>query len=195
MRKKTMFGAALAVALLTALTLGVAVAQQMGTQTLQLAPSRDFGVSGTATLTDTGNGVQVQLNVQGLPTADGTEHLAHIHSGATCADDRAGMGGPVEFPLQSVIAQGGAGSSMTVIPNVTLATLFDGTARYVNVHAQMTGSGVPPGVSCADLVSTASTVPSTGGFVSPVTLLLLGGAAVISLAVVVAGFLTRRRAS
>ncbi len=133
------------------------------------------------------------LDVQGIPTADGTEHLAHIHSGATCADDRAGMGGPVEFPLNSVFAQGGTGTSTTVIPNVTLATLFDGTPRYVNVHAELTGSAVPPGVSCANLVPTASTVPSTGGFVSPVTLLLLGGAAVISLAVV-AGFLTRRRA-
>ncbi len=193
MRRRTVFGAVLVVALLTALTLGVAFAQQMGTQTLQLTPSRDSGVSGTATLTDTANGVQVQLDVQGIPTADGTEHLAHIHSGATCADDRAGMGGPVEFPLNSVFAQGGAGTSTTVTPNVTLATLFDGTPRYVNVHAEMTGSGVPPGVSCADLVSTASTVPSTGGFVSPATLLLLGGAAVISLAVV-AGFLTRRRA-
>ncbi len=83
---------------------------------------------------------------------------------------------------------------MTVIPNVTLATLFDGTPRYVNVHAEMTGSGVPPGISCADLVSTASTVPSTGGFVSPATVLLLGGAGLVSLAAG-AGFLARRRAS
>ena len=193
MGKKTVFGATLCVAFLAALVVGSAWAQQMGTQTLQLTPSQDSGVSGTATLTDTAEGVQVQLDVQGLPSADGTEHLAHIHSGATCADDRAGQGGPVEFPLESVINQGGAGSSTSVIPGVTLATLFDGTPRYVNVHAEMTGSGVPPGISCADLAATTSTVPSTGGFVSPLTALLLGGAVLVSLAAA-AGLLVRRRA-
>ena len=190
MGKKTVFGVALLVALLAALVAGSAWAQGMGTQTLQLTPSRGSGVSGTATLTDTSGGVQVTLQVQGLPTANGTEHIAHIHSGATCADDRAGAGGPVEFPLQSVIAQGGAGTSTTVIPGVTLATLFDGTPRYVNVHAQMTGAGTPPGIACADLAMT--TVPSTGGFVSPLTALLLGGAALVAL-VTTAGLLARRR--
>ena len=187
-------GALLLVVALSLSLASVAFAQQMGTQTLQLTPSRDSGVSGTATLTDTGGGVQVTLNVQGIPTADGTEHLAHIHSGATCADDRAGMGGPVEFPLNSVFAQGGTGTSTTVIPNVTLATLSDGTPRYVNVHAEMTGSDVPPGVSCADLVSTMGTVPSTGGFVSPAAVVLLGGAGLVSLGAM-AVFLARRRAS
>ena len=142
--------------------------QMMG-QTLQLTPSRGSGVSGTATLTDTAGGVQVQLNVQGLPQ-DGVSHLAHIHSGATCADDRAGQGGPVEFPLESVMAMGGMGSSTTVIPNVTLSQLFSGsTPRYINVHAAPTGEGVPPGVACADLTTSMmgqgqmQPLPGTGG--------------------------------
>ena len=53
--------------------------QGSGSQTLQLTPSRNSGVSGTAVLTETAGGVQVQLNMQGLPQ-DGVSHLAHIHS-------------------------------------------------------------------------------------------------------------------
>jgi hypothetical protein len=155
MSRKTISGVSLAVALLTALVLGSAWAQGSGSQTLQLTPSRDSGVSGTATFKDSSGGVQVQLNVQGLPK-DGVEHLAHIHSDATCADDRADKGGPVEFPLESVVAQGSTGSSTTTIPDVTVAQLFDGSPRYVNVHAEQTGQGVPPGIACADLVPTGT---------------------------------------
>jgi hypothetical protein len=186
----------LVVALLLSLT-SVAFAQEMGSQMLQLTPSRDSGVSGTATLTDTAEGVEATLDMQGLPTADGTQHLAHIHAGATCADDRAGNGAPVEIPFESVVNEGGAGTSTTVIPNVTMADLLDGTPRYVNVHAEKTGDAVPPGISCADLVATtgtgAATVPSTGGFVSPMTMLLFGGAALVVLATA-GGVLVRRRA-
>ncbi|MDP9425887.1 MAG: CHRD domain-containing protein [Actinomycetota bacterium] len=180
----------LAATLLVAALMGSAGAQEMGSQTLQLTPSRDSGVSGTATLTDTAEGVEATLDMQGLPTADGTEHLAHIHAGATCVDDRAGNGAPVEIPFESVMAQGGAGTSTTVIPDVTVADLLDGTSRYVNVHAEKTGDAVPPGISCADVVS--STVPATGGFVSPMTMLILGGAALVTLAT--GGVLVRRRA-
>ncbi len=67
-------------------------------------------MSGTGTLTESGGLVQVDLNLLGLPQ-DGVPHLAHIHSGVTCVDDRDGQGGPVEFPLEDVVAQGNAGSS------------------------------------------------------------------------------------
>ena len=192
MSRKTVFGTTLAATLLVAALLGSAWAQDMSTQTLELTPSRDSGVSGTATLTDTGAGVEVQLDLTGLPSADGTEHLAHIHSGATCADDRAGNGGPVEFPLTGVANEGGAGTSASTA-DTTSDELFDGTPRYVNVHAEKTGDAVPPGISCADLVATSATVPATGGFVSPTTMLLLGGAAMVALAAT-AGVLVRRRA-
>ena len=82
MSRKATFGVMMAAALLAAAMLGSAWAQT-STQTLQLTPSRDSGVSGTATLTDTGAGVEVQLDVHGIPTADGTEHIANIHVGAT----------------------------------------------------------------------------------------------------------------
>ena len=138
-------------ALLTALIAGSAWAQGSDSQTLELTPSRDSGVSGTATLTEVGGQVQVQLNVQGLPEA-GVEHINHIHTDATCADDRAGQGGPVEFPLEDVVAQGNAGSGTTTL-DTTLSELFDGTERYVNFHAENTGEGVPPGIACADLLA------------------------------------------
>ena len=67
---------------------GQMMGQGSGSQTLQLTQSRGSEVSGTATLTDIAGGVQVQPNMQGLPQ-DGVSHLAHIHSVATCADDRA----------------------------------------------------------------------------------------------------------
>ena len=186
----TMGGTAVAAALLVAAVMGVALAQESNTRTLQLTPSRDSGVSGTATLTDTGGGVGVQLDVQGLPSADGTEHLAHIHKGATCADDRAGNGAPVEFPLTGVVNQGGAGTSASTA-ETTFDELFGGEAYYVNVHAEKTGDAVPPGISCADVVAT--TVPATGGFVSPAAALVLGGAALVLLAAG-AGFFARRHA-
>jgi hypothetical protein len=190
MSRKATFGAMLTTALLAAMVTGSAWAQGTSTQTLQLTPSRDSGVSGTATLTDTGARVEVQLDVQGLPSAEGTEHLAHIHAGATCADDRAGAGGPVEFPLNSVFNEGGAGAS-TSTADTTFDELFGGEPFYVNVHAEKTGDAVPPGISCADVVAT--TVPATGGIASPMTMLLIGGAALVALAAA-GGFFVRRRA-
>jgi hypothetical protein len=76
-------------------------AQDEGSEDLELTPSRDSRVSGTATFEDTGGGVEVKLNVRG-PLEGGAEHLAHIHEGATCEDERNDKGGPVEFPLESV---------------------------------------------------------------------------------------------
>ena len=142
MHRKTMFGAMLAAALLSAAMLGSAWAQA-STQTLQITPSRDSGVSGTATLTDTGAGLEVQLDVQGIPSAEGTEHIAHIHEGATCADDRAGQGAPVEFPLNSVFNEGGAGSSTSTIED-SLDELSGDVPHYIAVHAEVSGEGTPP---------------------------------------------------
>jgi hypothetical protein len=190
MVKKGTLGAILATALLTALVSGSAWAQSGDSQTLQLTPSRDSGVSGTATLTDVGGGVEVTLDLQGLPK-DGVSHLAHIHAGATCADDRAGNGAPVEYPLETVVAQGDAGSSTTTIPDVTLAQLFDGTPRYVNVHAEKTGDDVPPGIACADLVATSgagdNALAETGG------LPVLPAAAVFAVLALTTGLLLIRR--
>ncbi len=190
--------ALLAVGLLTALVAGSAWAQGSDSQTLELTPSRDSGVSGTATLTEVDGQVQVQLQMQGLPK-DGVSHLAHIHKGATCADDRAGNGAPVEFPLEAVTAEGGTGSS-TAIADTTLEDLTS-EPYYVNVHAEKTGDAVPPGVSCADIVLTRmqqqtmmeSTEPlPTSGGVTPSALLLPAAALILGSGILAFAVLRRR---
>lgn len=126
----------------------------IGSATLDLTPSGNSGVSGTATVTNVGRSVQVELNMRDLPDQPGAEHPAHIHAGGTCADDRAGNEAPIQYPLNSVITQeGGTGTSTTVIEGVNTGALFAGDSKYVNVHAQKTGATTPPGVSCADLPS------------------------------------------
>jgi hypothetical protein len=124
---------------------------------VSLTPSRDSGVVGNANITDTPGGVEVALNVEGLLTPPGTEHVAHIHEGGTCADDRADNGAPVLYPLDPLITlEDGTASSATSIEGATLEQLTSGAPKYVNVHAEPTGEGVPPGIACADL-------PGTGG--------------------------------
>jgi CHRD domain len=174
-------GALLGLALLVSLFLGgSALAQGAESVQLQLTPSRDSGVSGTATLTDVEGGVRVQLNMRGLPEA-GVEHINHIHGGGTCADDRAGRTAPVTIPLNPVVAkEDGTGSAITTIKDVTLAELFGGDQeRFILLHAETEeGQGVPPGISCADLVpksgnGTFETLPVSGG-THPAVLLTTG---------------------
>ncbi len=158
---------------------GSAVAQGVEDATLQLTPSRDSGVSGTATLTDVDGGVRVELNMDGLPE-EGVEHINHIHAGGTCADDRAGNTAPVTIPLNTIVAEDdGTGSATTTIEDVTLTELFDiDKERYILFHAKaVEGQGVPPGIACADLVQMSGNdgsepLPKSGG-ISPAALLLL----------------------
>ena len=208
-----MFGAgrlascALGIAFLAALVLeGSAFAQEGQGARLQLSPSRGSGVSGTASLEGVQGGVEVTLQMQGLPQP-GVKHINHIHAGGTCADDRAGRTAPVTIPLKTIVAQeDGTGSATTTIEDVTMGQLFGGDKeRFILLHARtVKGEGVPPGISCADLVQTAgngafsndeptimggttvlgSDLPGSGG--SPILLpaaALLLGAGVLSYAV------------
>lgn len=206
MVRKTSGGATLVAAVLVALSLASgpvagATEAQEPEPPLELTPSNGSGVGGTARLAETGRGVEVRLNLEGLPE-DGVEHLAHIHKGATCADDRAGNGAPVEFPLESVVAEGGVGSS-TSTTDATFDELLGGEEPYyVNVHAEQTDpETVPPGVACADVLSTSAsasasasgTLADTGG-VSPLAVLLAAGAILASLGAAT-GYLLRRPAA
>jgi Cu/Zn superoxide dismutase len=151
--------------LLESLALGdSALAQEA--KSVQLTPSRDSGVSGTASLTDVEGGVRVQLNMRGLPEA-GVKHINHIHGGGTCADDRAGRTAPVTIPLNPVVAkEDGTGSATTTIEGVTLAGLFaKDKDRFILLHAKTEkGQGVPAGISCADLdLASADATNGTGG--------------------------------
>lgn len=122
--------------------------------TVELTPSRDSDVSGGATFTDTSDGVEVVVEMQNLQDQIGTEHSAHIHQGGTCTDDRAGNGAPVQYPLNPIYTgRSGTGTSTTTIQGVTVAQLFSGPPKYINVHSPQTGNETPPGISCADLSS------------------------------------------
>jgi hypothetical protein len=152
-------GCALGIALLAALVVGGSAFAQEGHSTrVQLTQSRDSGVSGTATLEDVEGGVEVTLEMQGLPQA-GVKHINHIHAGGTCADDRAGRTAPVTIPLKTITArEDGTGSATTTIEDVSVGQLFgEGKERFILLHAKTEkGEGVPPGIACADLVRTAA---------------------------------------
>ena len=169
-RARRFSGVALAIALLTALTLAASAgAQEQKSAQVQLTQSRGSGVSGTATLKDVDGGVEVTLNMRGLPEP-GVKHINHIHAGGTCADDRAGRTAPVTIPLKTIVArEDGTGSATTTLKGVTLAQLFgEDKERFILLHAKTEkGQGVPPGIACADL----SPLPSTGGAPPAATLL------------------------
>jgi Cu/Zn superoxide dismutase len=195
-RVKRLAGVALGLALLASLVVvGDALAQ--GTKSVQLTPSRDSGVSGTATLTDVESGVRVTLNMRGLPEA-GVKHINHIHGGGTCADDRAGRTAPVTIPLNPLVAKDdGTGSATTTIEGVSLAELFgEDKQRFILLHAKTKeGQGVPPGISCADLVprsgnGTFDALPASGG--TRPSVLLLGAGLTLTFGAA-AGLLALRR--
>ena len=181
-RTKRLVVLALGVALLAFLTLGGSVvAQEADTMELQLTPSRDSGVSGTATISDVGKGVRVELDMRGLPEA-GIEHINHFHAGGTCTADRAGNVAPATIPLKTIVAkEDGTGSGTTTLEDVTVDELFDpGKERYLALHSRVEkGQGVPPVISCADVVEAAgrgtvsTTLPESGG-PQPGVLLIAG---------------------
>jgi Cu/Zn superoxide dismutase len=158
---------------------GSAFAQEGKSVELQLTPSRDSGVSGTATLTDVEGGVKVELNMQDLPE-EGVEHINHIHGGGTCAEDRKGRTAPVTIPLNTIVANAdGAGSATTTVEDVALDQLLgDDQHRFILLHAEVKkGQGVPPGISCADLPqwstdTTFESLPTSGGL-PPAMLLII----------------------
>ena len=173
-------GFALGIALLAALVVGrSAFAHEAHGMSVQLTPSRDSGVSGTATLEDVKDGVKVTLEMRNLPKP-GIKHINHIHAGGTCADDRDGRTAPVTIPLKTITAQeDGTGSATTTLKDVSVAQLFgEDKERFILLHAETEkGEGVPPGIACADLEPLADT-----GGIRPTTLLLAGAIPVLGVA-------------
>jgi Cu/Zn superoxide dismutase len=197
-RARRLTGLALSTALAASLTIAAsAVAQETGTMELELTPSRGSGVSGSATITEEGEGARVELSVEGLPK-EGIEHINHFHAGGTCADDRAGDPAPATIPLETIVANAdGTGSASTTLRDVTLSRLFDPEKRrYVALHAETEeGQGVPAVISCADVVEAAGAgavsaeLPESGG-PHPMVLLSVVTCSVLSFA---AGLILLRR--
>jgi hypothetical protein len=123
--------------------------------TIGFSSSRGSDIGGTAVLADVPGGMRITLNLENLADQPGTEHTAHLHEGGTCADERKGNSPIVRYPLDSVVTeQGGNGSSTTAIPDVTVAQLFSGAPKYVDVHAETAGDEEPFSLSCADIYTT-----------------------------------------
>jgi Cu/Zn superoxide dismutase len=192
-RTKRLVGVVLSVALFLSAMGGSALAQETKSEELQLTPLGDSGVSGTATLTNVEGGVQVKLDMKGLPEA-GVKHINHFHGGGTCADVQAGNMAPVTVPLKPVVAQeDGTGSATTTLEDVTLDELFGGDQeRFILLHAKTKeGQGVPPGISCVDLPhrsgnGTFNPLPASGGIppemllATPLALILMGTAGLLA---------------
>ena len=180
-RAEKFVGSVFGVVLLISLVLGgSAFAQEADTMKLQLTPSRASGVSGTATITDVGEGVRVELNMRGLPKA-GIKHINHFHTGGSCAADRAGNVAPATIPLKTIVARDdGTGSGTTTLEDVTLDQLFySDKKRYIALHSKAEeGQGVPPVISCADVVSTKLSI--TGGTHPAVVMLFTGAILTLS---------------
>jgi hypothetical protein len=139
----------------------------------------DSGTSGTASFEDTSSGVEVKLELRGLPKPN-TFYLAHIHPG-TCAEEAEeghaheqgehpgegeghereeyvfghGEEGEISYALSQVKSNSeGRGSSTTAFGQTSVDKLFSGEAKkHIMVHEA--GSGNPPILSCADLERTA----------------------------------------
>lgn len=131
------------------LSLGIvhALPSPADTAKAALAPTPLSSASGTATFADVPGGVEVKLEVRGLPER-GAVYPAHIHPGSCGGHDHA-RHGTEGYPLTPLVAgPRGRGSSTTVVRRETVAGLFSGDPGfYVNVHA-----GNPPqAIACGDL--------------------------------------------
>jgi hypothetical protein len=145
-------------------------AHQSQSASLALHPEGDSGVRGTATFEDVSKGVNVKLELRGLPKSNAF-YLAHIHPG-TCAQGEqeeevghgehggAGAANEIEWPLLPVRSGNhGDGSSTTALKHTTTEDLFTGRSKHINVHDA--GSGNPPVLACANLEARSSSPVKT----------------------------------
>ena len=130
---------ALAVSILAGLACAAPVAAQMtnGTVvTVTMSAQNGSGEDGSATLTQTADGVVVLITLKNAPAAD---QPAHIHPG-TCAN----LNPAPKYPLTNVAN----GTSRTIVKGVTLRQLTSGMFA-INVHKSTSDLGTY--VSCGDI--------------------------------------------
>ena len=105
--------------------------------TIVLAEQNESGTSGTATLTDTDGGLNVELSLVGA--SENVEQPAHIHLN-NCADI-GGVKYPLTFPVN--------GESTTVLQGVTLEMILADMPLSINVHKSVEEASVY--VACGDI--------------------------------------------
>jgi hypothetical protein len=166
------------------------------TVTIDLSELNDSGVSGTATLTDNGDGTTtVEIEVSGA-TGD---HPAHIHEG-TCDD----LDPNPVYPLTNVDADGLSSTDVEVSLEDLLASPY-----AVNIH--LSADNIATYVACGNITAAVggesdtadddgtggeTTTPSTGiGTMAGSTTnsILLVGLAAVAVALVGGGLALRRR--
>lgn len=178
MKRAWLLAALAALTMLLAAALSAAAADT--TITVQMTAQNGSGESGTATLTDLGNGqTKVVVNLTGAPA--GVAQPAHIHEG-TCSN----LNPTPKYPLTSVMD----GKSETTVP-VSLADLMS-ESYAINVHKSQ--AEVQTYFSCGDIPAAAvgQVAPKTGqagnlGLLSLTGLLALAGGALAG------GLVLRRR--
>ncbi|HEX5501177.1 MAG TPA: hypothetical protein VFW96_01060 [Thermomicrobiales bacterium] len=155
------------------------------TLTINLTPLNNSGESGTATLTDMGNGkTQVVVTMQGAPA--GVTQPIHIHEG-TCST----LNPNPKYPLTSLQN----GKSETTV-DVSIADLL-ASPFAINVHKSQQDVSVY--VSCGNITQTASTPsapPNTGAgaLAARSSLAWAGGMGLAIVAIVGGAYALRRRA-
>lgn len=154
---------------------GAAMVSAADPVTVTLNPLNDSGESGTAVLTDLGNGkVRVEVAITGAPA--GVVQPMHIHKG-TCAN----LDPKPTYPLTSLTD----GKSVTEI-EATLTDLQNGDFA-INGHKSAQEASVY--VFCGDIPATAPTaLPATGGDFTNGILLL----AVLALGLIATGVVVMR---
>lgn len=150
------------------------------TITVQLSPQNNSGQSGTATLTDLGDGTtRVVLNLTDIGSAS---QPVHIHDG-TCAT----LNPTPKYPLTNLVN----GKSETVV-KVSLSQLV---AQPFAINAHKSAQEVAVYTACGNIVGTVAGMPSTGGggMARQSSPSLALGAGLLTLAAAGGAFALRRR--
>jgi hypothetical protein len=182
-KRRRVFVATLGLALVALMASASTAGAQRAVQTVSLSPENSSGITGTATLTDMGNGT-MQVVVRITPTTG--DHPAHIHSGQ-CGPTL----GAVVYPLTNV--QNGTSTTMV---DASLADVETG-GFAVNLHDSPTN--IPLYVACGNIRNAAQAggggaaqvpraLPRTGDLGSMAPLATAVGAGLLGL-----GFALRRR--
>jgi hypothetical protein len=168
-------------------------AAQASPVNVSLAAVNNSGVTASATVAQSGNGIKVDITFKGF--APNSAHAGHIHQGS-CQQQ-----GPVKFPLPSVTADAnGNGTVSATLTNVTFAEVTNGQ-YYLNYHVADNPPG--DGITCGNIRLAAgggapTGAPAAGEGGASMTdnslnlWLLAGLAAVLSGSVIAYGSLRRK---